>query len=99
MKVLCVCIGNNDRSPVMAAVIGMYLKNAGHNNVTVESAGIGENAADGKPIRIFGIKAAARLGLDISKHEKRRTTSLKLEEYDLIITADDNIAGELVKQG
>lgn len=97
-KVLCVCIGNSDRSPVMSAVLGMFLRNAGHV-VTVESAGISETAGKGGSAAPFGLAAAKRIGLDISSHMRRQTTQINLVEYDLFITASDEIAGELMKQG
>lgn len=97
-KILCVCIGNSDRSPVMAAVLGMFLKNAGHE-VTCESAGIGENAAKGGCAAEFAVVAAKRIGLDISGHCKRRITSLDLAEYDLIVVASDAIAVDVMKAG
>lgn len=98
-KILCVCIGNNDRSPVMAAVLGMFLKNAGHGEVTVESAGIGQGAATSTPVGQFGVTAALRLGLDISGHIKRHVNNIVLDVNDLFVTADDKIAEELITRG
>ncbi len=98
MKILCACIGNSDRSPLMAAVLGMFLKNAGHACV-VESAGIGENAATGGPAAPFAIAAAKRIGLDLSGHKRRRTNSLDLKSYDLIVCASDEVAGQIIKDG
>ena len=98
-KILCVCIGNGDRSPVMAAVLGMFLKNAGHNEVVCESAGVGESAANGGCAAPFAVAAAKRIGLDITGHCKRRTTSLNLKDYDLIIVASDEIAGQVIQAG
>ncbi len=98
-KVLCVCIGNNDRSPVMAAILGLLVKGTQFKDISIESAGIGEGAGSGTPIGEFGVKAMARLGIDISNHVKRRTTNLDLTQYDLIVCATDEIATELIKQG
>lgn len=96
---LCVCVGNSDRSPVLAAILNMFLKNAGHN-VSVESAGIGESASkNNEGAARFAVAAAKRLGLDISSHRKQRTTSLNLGAYDLFICVSDGIAAELHKQG
>lgn len=97
-NVLCVCIGNGDRSPVMAAVLGMFLKNAGHEAVC-ESAGVGENAAKGGGATSFAVAAAKRIGIDLSGHTKRRITSLNLRDYDLIICASDEIAGQVIQTG
>jgi len=52
-KVLCVCLGNSDRSPVMAAVLGMYLKSAGHET-EVQSAGTLEFCKKGGPDHRLG---------------------------------------------
>lgn len=97
-KVLCVCIGNGDRSPNMAAVLGMFLKNAGHE-VVCESAGVGENAAKGGAATPFAVVAAKRIGIDLSDHNKRRITSLNLADYDLIVCASDEIAGQVIQAG
>lgn len=98
-RVLCVCIGNGDRSPVMAAVLGLYLRqNPGHE-VICESAGIGEHVAEGSGAAEFAVIAAKRIGLDISGHSRRRVASLNLVEYDLIICVSDEIAGQMVGMG
>lgn len=97
-KILCVCIGNSDRSPVMAAVLNMFLKNAGHD-VIVDSAGISENARNGGSAAKFAIAASKRIGLDITRHQRKQTTMLHLEDFDLIITASDEIAGQVIKEG
>ena len=97
-KVLCVCIGNSDRSPVMAAVLKMFLKNAGHD-VICESAGAGVSAAKGGPATPFAVTAAKRIGIDLTGHEKRRITSLDLADYDLVICASDEIAAQVIQAG
>jgi len=94
-KVLCVCFGNSDRSPIMAAVLGMYLKNAQHDNVMCESAGINDDKFEDDPAP-FCVMAAKRLGLDISGHKKRHISEFDLNQYDLIIVVDDVVAGVLV---
>lgn len=97
-RILCVCIGNSDRSPAMAAVLGMYLQNADHD-VVCESAGISENASKGGCAAPFAITATERIGLEISDHNKRRITDLNLADYDLIVCASDEIAGKVVEAG
>ncbi|MSR71331.1 MAG: hypothetical protein EXS50_01480 [Candidatus Taylorbacteria bacterium] len=97
-NILCVCIGNSDRSPVMAAVLAMFLKNAGHD-VNCESAGVSESAAKGGPAPSFAVFASKRIGLDISGHSRRRTTSLDLKSYDLIVCVSDEVAGQIIAQG
>lgn len=97
-KVLCVCIGNSDRSPVMAAVLQLFLRNGGHD-VICESAGVGENAAKGGGATPFAVAAAKRIGLDISGHTKRHISSLDLTHYLLIVCASDEIAAQVIKAG
>ena len=94
-RVLCVCIGNGDRSPVMQAVLGMFLDNAGFV-VQVDSAGIEKSAIRGC-VAEFGVFAAKRIGLDIAGQLRRHITDVDLESYDLIVTASDDIAGVLMK--
>lgn len=97
-KVLFVCFGNSDRSPVMAGVLNMLLQNT-HHKVVCESAGVGKQAAKGGPAGSFAIVAAKRIGIDLSGHERRRTTGLNLESYDLIVCANDEIAGLVIDAG
>ena len=97
-KVLCVCIGNGGRSPSMAAVLGLFLKNAGHE-VVCESAGVGEDAAKGGGATPFALAAAKRVGIDLSGHTKRRIASLNLAEYNLIVCASDEIAAQVIQVG
>ena len=93
-KILCVCIGNGDRSPVLAAVLGMMLKSAGHD-VVCESAGIGDSAKKGGAAK-FGIVAAKRIGLDISCHTRRHVGDLDLASYDLVVCVSDEIAAKMM---
>ena len=97
-KVLCVCIGNSDRSPVMAAVLCMFLRNTGYTRI-IESAGIGESAAKGGEAATFAVTATKRIGLDISTHSRRHVDSLNLGEYDLVVTASDEIAAVMIQKG
>ncbi|MBI2097746.1 MAG: hypothetical protein HYT46_02330 [Candidatus Vogelbacteria bacterium] len=99
-KILCVCIGNSDRSPVMAAVLEMFLRNAGHE-VDCFSAGVGENASRTKhgTAAPFAVTAAKRIGLDISSHERERITEIPLGDYDLIVCASDEIAAQVMEAG
>lgn len=97
-KVLCVCIGNSDRSPVMAAVLEMFLEHTCHE-VTCESAGVGESAVKGGPATPFAVAAAQRIGLDLTGHQRRHIASFNLADYDLIICASDEIAALVIQAG
>lgn len=96
-KVLTVCIGNSDRSPLMAGVLEMYLKNAGHN-VVVESAGVKEGARNGGPASQYGIVSGSRIGIDLSTHQKTWVGDLDLAQFYLIVCASDKIAKELIEK-
>ncbi|MEI6494477.1 MAG: hypothetical protein WCO03_00255 [bacterium] len=97
-KVLCVCYGNSDRSPAMAAVLAMYLKNAGFDT-EVESAGTSDEYAKSGSAAPTAVNAAARIGLDLSGHRKRPISALNLQDYDLFVAADVYVAAELVGKG
>jgi len=97
-RVLCVCYGNSDRSPAMEAILRMFLK-VRHPDVVVDSAGAGETAAKGGQASIFAAIACNLIGLDLIHHNRRRTTSLDMESYDLIICADDMVVALLLQQG
>ena len=96
-SVLFLCIGNGDRSPVMAAVFGMFARKAGLD-VNCESAGIEASATKGTAAK-FGIVAAKRIGLDISDHMRRHISAVNLKNYDLIVCASDEIAGTAIAAG
>ncbi len=97
-KVLCVCVGNSDRSPLMARVLELYLRNAGIPDLTVESAGTHEVASYGGHASSFMIKAARRIGIDLSGHRKRQVTQAMLEQgqYDLFVVVDSQVAEQLL---
>ncbi|HCU70490.1 MAG TPA: hypothetical protein DIC35_01900 [Candidatus Moranbacteria bacterium] len=93
-KVLCVCHGNSDRSPLMAAVLLMYLRQAMIPGVLVESAGILEHAKNGGGASEGSTVTARRLGLDLSTHQKRWVNEIPdLDRFDLIIGSDIEATG------
>ena len=96
-KVLCVCLGNSDRSPVMAGVLGLMLRSTSPD-VACESAGTAESARTGTAAK-FGLAAAKKLGLDLSGHKRRHVDTLNLKSYDLIVCASDEIAGAIIQAG
>lgn len=98
-KLLCICKGNSDRSPLMAAILQMYLKNAGITDVTVESAGILDVAANGGCASPYMIKVAETIGIDLSDHCKRQATpELLADDYDLFVVVDDFVAEEVLNR-
>lgn len=113
-KVLCVCKGNGDRSPFMAAVLQMYwdesfklvgqmseekIKQSLEENVLFESAGILEIADKGGSASSFMIKAAKRIGIDLSSHKRRWVNSLHFKDYDLFVCVDEEVAAYVIGLG
>jgi len=94
-KILCVCKGNGDRSPGMAAVLQMFLDQR-HIDVVCESVGILEIADQGGPASPQGIVAARQIGIDLTKHQRRWFKSLDLTEYILIVCVDETVAARLL---
>lgn len=95
-KVLCVCKGNGDRSPMMAAVLRMYLGQALKGDIVCESAGILEVADKGGKASILMMEAAKRIGIDLSEHERRWVNRLDISNYDLFVCVDDEVAAYLI---
>ena len=99
-QVLCVCLGNSDRSPMMAAVLDMYLGNALKDDMICESAGILEIANKGGGASPSMVNAAKRIGLNLSSHKRRWVNSLlDLIAYDLFVCVDDEVAAYLMGLG
>lgn len=99
-KVLCVCKGNGDRSPLMAAVLKMYLKNAGLADVVCESAGVLEAATKGGgPAPEFAVVAAKRIGIDLSGHRKHQLDPRTIGDYDLFVCVDEEVAARVLEAG
>lgn len=87
-NILCVCLGNGDRSPFMAALLKQMLDNQGIRNVPVESAGVMEGMKEGGQAPLLSVQAAPTYGIDLSTHKKRHVSSLNLADFDLLIAAD-----------
>lgn len=91
-KVLCVCKGNSDRSPLMEAVLRKYLRDAGHSDVVVESAGILEYTAKGGRASSYIMRSAGRIGIDLSAHNQRWVGQIADNAYDLYVVVDSEVA-------
>lgn len=100
-KVLCVCSGNKDRSPMMDAVLQMYLDNAvlPGGEVHCESAGIMEINQEGGCASSSFVIAARRIGLDLRHHERRWVNSLDIDNYDLFVCSDKEVAAYMLALG
>lgn len=79
-KVLCVCVGNISRSPMMQAVLQQRL-GAGF---LVESAGVSKALA-GRPANDRSIACLKERGIDLSGHISRWIGDLDLDQYCWIV--------------
>ncbi|MSU74220.1 hypothetical protein EXS57_00380 [Candidatus Kaiserbacteria bacterium] len=95
-KVLVLCLGNSDRSPLVAAVLQTFLNQTGQG-ATCESVGIDDAAKGGGSAAFASVKAAKRLGIDLSAHKKRHVSEVDLSTYDLFVVMTDEIAGKVVE--
>ncbi len=102
MNIICLCIGNKDRSPIVAAFLRQMFANKGLdiNQFIIDTAGVNITAQDGKPAPELAVKAARVFGLDISEHRQRYIGEIDdLAFYKLAIVADFTTQFELVKLG
>jgi len=97
-RVLCVCLGNGDRSPAMAGVLNLFLKET-HPDVVCESAGVLDSLTEGDPAAPLAVEAARRIGIDLSGHRRHHISSLNLANYDLLVCVDDQVAAQLIQAG
>lgn len=79
-KVLCVCVGNISRSPMMQAVLQQNLG----GTFLVESAGIDRSLA-GRPANYRSVACLKERGVDLSAHVSRWIGDLELDQYRWII--------------
>jgi protein-tyrosine phosphatase len=79
-KVLCVCVGNISRSPMMQAVLQHHLGAA----FRVESAGLTKELA-GRPANFRSVACMEERGADLSGHVSRWIGDLDLDEYRWIV--------------
>src|SRR5580698_10498263 len=79
-KVLCVCVGNLSRSPMMQAVLQQHLGAA----FLVESAGVSKALA-GRPANERSVACMKERGVDLSGHVSRWIGDLDLAQYRWIV--------------
>ena len=82
MKILFLCDGNTCRSPVAEAVMN---KKAFEHGLDIVSESAGLQAFSGDEANEYSVKAAGRLGVDISGHRSRKFSPYMAEEYDLFV--------------
>ncbi len=79
-KVLCVCVGNISRSPMMQAVLQEHLG----PGYLVESAGLSQDLA-GRPANHRSVACMKERGVDLSSHTSRWIGGLDLDQYRWIV--------------
>ncbi|MGN6517306.1 MAG: low molecular weight phosphatase family protein [Rhizomicrobium sp.] len=79
-KVLCVCVGNISRSPMMRAVLQQHLG----GDFAVESAGLSRELA-GRPANHRSVACMKERGVDLSGHVSRWIGDLDLSAYRWIV--------------
>ena len=89
VRVLFVCLGNICRSPLAQGVFEDVLRREGlANEVFVDSAGTGSWHVGSPPDDRAQMSAFAR-GLDLSAQRARRISPDDCEEFDYVLTMDD----------
>jgi len=89
-KVLCVCVGNISRSPMMQAVLQRHLG----ADFLVESAGLSRELA-GRPANHRSVACMAERGVDLSGHRSRWIGDLDLGQYRWIVCVGDDEADKV----
>lgn len=79
-KVLCVCVGNISRSPMMEAVLQQFLG----ADFQVESAGVSRELA-GRPANVHAVACLAERGIDLRAHVSRWVGQLELADYRWVV--------------
>ncbi|MFF7590957.1 low molecular weight phosphotyrosine protein phosphatase [Kitasatospora purpeofusca] len=89
-RILVVCLGNHNRSPIAAAV----LAREGGDKVEVRSAGLRERHVGG-PAHTNAIRAAAEADYDIRDHRAVKVNDHMLDWADTVIAMDRAVLAEL----
>lgn len=97
-RVLCVCYNDTCRAPMMAAILQRLIDEIG-SDITVENAGISQDAARANPARGHSITCMRRWGYDLHTHRSRWIGSFDLETYDLIICVSEKGAETAITFG
>jgi protein-tyrosine phosphatase len=89
-KVLCVCVGNISRSPMMQALLQQHLG----ASFLVESAGVRKELA-GRPANARSVACMKERGVDLSGHTSRWIGDLDLDQYRWIVCVGHDEAGQV----
>lgn len=96
-KILFVCLGNICRSPTAKAVFDHKLQSASLQVETDSAGTTGYHA--GSPPDTRAVRAARRLGLDISDQRARVVTAADFQRFDRIYAMDRANLAELEQLG
>jgi len=88
--VLCVCVGNISRSPMMQAVLQQHLGPA----FLVESAGLTRELA-GRPANHRSVACMKERGVDLSGHISRWIGDVDLDQYRWIVCVGRDEANKI----
>ena len=88
-KVLCVCVGNISRSPMMQAVLQQHLGAA----FRVESAGVSQALA-GRPANHRSVACLQERGVDLSGHAPKPLTREMVDGAGLTVTMGCGVDAE-----
>ena len=89
IRVLFVCLGNICRSPMAEAVFAHKVRDAGlSEHIFVDSAGTGGWHA-GEPPHSGTRRLLSRVGIAETGHVGRQLTAADLDEFDYVITMDE----------
>ena len=101
-KILCVCMGNHDRSPLMMGIIAHTLQQR-DIMATVESCGVWDGLLTGEFHQTASANSIAVLearGIDISNHRTRHISLVNnIRGYHRYIVVTDEVKDELIKRG
>ena len=81
-KIIFLCTGNSCRSQMAHGFANYFL--SPEKNI-IQSAGV---RADG--LNEFAVRVMNEVGIDISNYESKTTDSIKLNDFDLIVTVCDH---------
>jgi len=89
-KILCVCVGNISRSPMMRTVLQQQLGDA----FLVESAGLTRELV-GRPANHRSVACMKERGADLSAHVSRWVGDLDLDQYQWIVCVGHDEADQV----
>lgn len=82
MKWMVICTGNTCRSPMGEGILRQLLREHGHPEIAVSSAGL--SALEGDAPSESAVEALDEIGIDISAHRSHRPSQAELADADRI---------------